>query len=127
MPAKNGSFEVPYRSAKIVFEDGDYAGLEIHCYLDIPLEEFFGFQRLLEGEGMEKGLRAFGDDILQSWNLTIEAAAVPASGEGFMRLPLRVALHVVARWVEAISEVPAPLVKPSPHGSAKGQRSRPSS
>lgn len=123
MAGKNGHYEVPRRTARIKFEGTDYDGAEIICRLDMPLQMMFDFERLarlskagkeIDPEVLEQTFRRFGDEALESWNLSVGGKPVPATAEGFLAQPPPFAMLIVSKWMETVGDTPDPLVATAP-------------
>lgn len=113
-------FKVPRRTCRLVL-DGDFKGAEAVAHFDVDLGIYFDFAGLegsQDAEGIKQAMRRFGDIILISWNLEDEAGEpLPATADGFMRLPLNIAQALMGAWVQAVQEVPAPLEEGSTSGA----------
>ena len=109
-------YTVERRTARLEFED--YPGAWARCVLDIGLGEFFEFQKVDSSD--VDALRAihqrFGDDILIEWNLDIDGAELPATGEGFMLLPPILIRSIIQAWSEAVQGIAGPLGSGSQNG-----------
>ena len=107
-------FKIDRRTAKVLFQDGDYAGAEAYCFLDVSMDLFLRFQRISAEGNDHDTARAifydFGEKILQSWNLAeADGTVIPATGDGFMSLPPKLATETILRWTQAVGAVSAPL------------------
>lgn len=102
-------FKVPRRQARVTFEEGhDYHGAEVVLNLDLPTAAIFELQRLQATDG-DAAVRMFADDALVSWNVEDEAGPVPASYEGAKTQPSAFILALMQKWMEAATDIPAPL------------------
>lgn len=115
-------FELPEQLADVTFEEGhELHGLQMTLSLDTPLEFLLEAKRVnlaaADIDDAGEFFRRFGDVALVDWNLKIRGRAVEANGEGLRQLPARVIWQVFQRWMEVVTEVPAPLVEPSPSTS----------
>lgn len=111
-------FEIPKRTATLDFEA--YPGLEVVVNLDVKLGTFFDLTELADSgdlKTIKQALSDFGDNVLISWNAEEEGRAIPATAEGIMALPFQMAKDVLEGWMRGITELPAPLVEPSPNGT----------
>lgn len=115
--AKNGHYEVPRRTARLVFEGTDYDGAEVVCRLDVPLQMFFDFQRMVgqsdDPDVIEQAFRRFSDDVLMEWNLTDAGKPIPATAEGFLAQPPAFAMLILTKWIEGVGAVSVPLAPAS--------------
>ena len=112
------------RNLRIVFEDGDYAGAEIVCRLNVPIGIVMELSRLstaltaLEASAFEDLATRFVDDALVEWNLEEEdGSSVELSQEGFRSLPLPLRQAMIMHWVTKVAEVPVPLGAKSSAGN----------
>jgi hypothetical protein len=114
-------YRIPRRTARIVLE-GDYEGAEAVARLDVDMGFFFDVQEMLNSGDtarVKEAFQKFGDDALMEWNLEDDdGAALPATGEGMMRIPTFLALAMMKRWSESVGQIPGPLVVPSLNGRA---------
>lgn len=106
------TFEVVRRNAQMTFEGTEFEGLELSCQLDVATEVLLEFAELTENDSPSlRGalFRRWGDEILLDWNLTEKGTPVPASGAGVLSLPPVLANAILARWMEEVAGVTAPL------------------
>lgn len=115
------AFKEPSRTLRIVFDDEDYAGAEVVCRRTVPMSVYFGMARAQQGENIgeiEEAVRAFGDDVLVSWNVVDEDDnALPANGEGMTAVSFLFARQILAGWMAGMAGLPAPLDDASSNGS----------
>ncbi len=110
-------FKVPKRTAVLKFE-GDYEGAEVKIRLDAPIGTFLEIQDLVTAGKQLEVFAVFGDELLISWNLEDDKGKpLPATGTGMKALPIAFGNVLIAEWLEAIQNVPAPLAKTSAAGS----------
>ena len=113
-------FQVPRKTARLIFEDSEYDGCEVVCAVDVSFEQLAYFAGVGEGTDNEEMFRAFADGFIISWN--IEDAGgnpLPADGDGIVKLPAWFAILIMQGWQEAmveLSKVPDPLDGPSKNG-----------
>ena len=79
----------------------------IEARLDVDLKTFLNLQ-LLAGDSDPEKLRSafslFGDEILESWNLTDEDGTVlSADAKGFLSLPPILGTAILSAWTSAVS------------------------
>ena len=117
------SYEIPIVTAPLPPIDG-HPGLEVVVSLSVPFESFLLFSRLASGEmdDMDAGIQQFGDEIIQSWNITSKGVDVPATGEGFKKLPAVMLLGIMAAWLQAVREPGAPLGQGSISGPSSPEQ-----
>ena len=102
-------FQVPRRTARVTFEEGhDYHGAEVVLNLDLPTAAIFELQRLQATDG-DAAVRMFAEDALVSWNVEDGGAPVPASYDGAKTQPSAFILALMQKWLEAATDIPAPL------------------
>lgn len=103
-------FEEPQDTARLVFE-GDYAGAEVVCRLNVPLGTYFAIGKSQSGgnDAAEEALRLLGDNVLVAWNVERNGQPVPANGDGMMQISPRFATLILGEWLKVAAEVPAPL------------------
>jgi hypothetical protein len=107
-------FRLPERTAGITFEGTDYDGAEIQVRLTVTFAQFIALRELAQGEDQEGMARQFGETVLMDWNLEgADGKPIPATGPGMLEIPLDLANLVVQQWVEAVANVPTPLVERS--------------
>ncbi|MCJ7804250.1 hypothetical protein MUP35_00745 [Patescibacteria group bacterium] len=117
-----GSFKFKQRTAKLVFEDEEYAGAEVRVQLDFPIGEFMTIQRLQTDPDSVEELCRFIAGVLIDWNLEDEQGAIPATYEGVLKVPPLFIRRLCEELVKALTGPSAPLVQPSPAGrSSEGQ------
>jgi hypothetical protein len=113
----------PKRRANVTIADGDYEGLELGLSLSISLGDFINFQhnRWSDDSTLATQVEAmdwFADNVLIDWNLTEDdgETPVPADSTGFRSLEPAMAITIVNRWRDAVTEVEIPLGLPSRNG-----------
>lgn len=104
----------------LVFDDSEYAGLEIEAkslafgdFLDVSTR----FSKAdLTGDDISSVLAAFANSLVR-WNLEDDSdQPVPATVEGVRSLDLPFILAVVSAWINGIAGTPGDLGKDSPSG-----------
>ena len=121
-------------SVEIEITEGAYAGLWMQCASVTSMGGYFTFaRRAVEGasqeeiwEGNDAKLARFGDEVLIDWNLDDSAGRpLPATADGMRSIPLDLAFDLLNRWLEALTEVPAPLGAESNSGNTSEEGSIP--
>jgi hypothetical protein len=111
------------RTYKLVFEDPEFAGLEVRMR-GLSLDRLVQISRVLQGENLvdqadDSGrTELFGllADGLIGWNLEDEdGTPVPTDVAAIRAQPLDLVMQVVGAWRRAVTEVSAPL-EPSLNG-----------
>jgi len=123
MSKKNGGYSVPRKTCVLVLA-GDFEGAEARCRLDVGMGAYLTFQRLAdaqEPDKLEEACRKFGDEVLVDWNFKDDGEAIPADGDGFLRIPPELALAMLKAWSEAMTGLPAPLGGGSPSSEEDSQ------
>ena len=118
MAKKRKPFRLPERIVTLFFEDGPYVGLELDVRLRAPMSvfwQFAGASEIDEPNEVRDLCLQFADSVLVGWNLEDRNGPVPCTPEAFAdRLDQVTQAQIMARWVSAVSAVPAPLASPSP-------------
>lgn len=101
MSKRNGHFELPIRTARLVFED-EWAGAEVRVRLDVPLSMIFRFQELGDDAAKLRDAYAeFAESVLIGWNITIGGEEIPATADGLLRAPATFVAAVIREWIAA--------------------------
>lgn len=115
------AFKEPSRTLRIVFDDEDYAGAEVVCRRTVPMSVYFGMARAQQGENIgeiEEAVKAFGDEVLVSWNVVDDDdKPLPANGEGMTAVSFMFARQILSGWMAGMAGLPGPLVEPSSDGN----------
>lgn len=114
-------FVVP-RKLRIAFDEGDYAGAEIICRLDAPIEAFLALTQAktdgLDPEVLTGLEQSFVEHVLVDWNcLEEDGEKTPLTYEGFHSLPVPMRLGIIQHWATKVTDIPLPLGKPSSNGN----------
>jgi hypothetical protein len=101
------NFMVPQRELQINLE-GDFGGAELTCKLDVSIGTFVNLQKLSANENtIVESYKMFGDEILISWNFTDDKGkAIPANGDGMLRLSPALAIGIITAWTSQASGNP---------------------
>jgi len=119
-------FKFHQRTAKLIFEDEDYAGAEVRVSLDFPIGDFLTLQRLQADPNSIEQLCKFIAGLLVDWNLEdAKGVAIPVTYEGVLQVPPLFVRRLCEELVKALSEPTVPLVKESPDGSQSEEPSTP--
>ena len=94
------AFKIPNREVVLIFE-GDYEAAEVVCRSAVSMATFLQFQNI--EDDLEAGFRKFGEDVLLRWDLEDDSGALPADGDGMMRLPPDLATAILGSWSDQIS------------------------
>ncbi len=136
-----GGWEASGNTATLEFAEGSRArGATVVVSLDLPLGDYFAFQRALAeaneikratargedvpdtndgGEGALPGLlRRFGEIGLVSWDVLVNGVAVPADADGLAAVPLPVAVDFVIAWLNVATTPSGGSPAASPNGAA---------
>lgn len=110
-----GGFRLPVRSVTLVFEDGDYLGLEVEVRTNVGMDFYFDtleWQELkTEPAEVREFARGWAAEVLVGWNLEdARGKPVPHTPEQFTARfePYAIGL-VIGKWLEAMGTVAAPL------------------
>ncbi len=106
---------------KLEFPDNpDLNEINAECALDVPLSTFFDIQAMVGSETPEAVRDAcilFGQEILKSWDLQgNDGKDIPATGAGFLSLPLNLATEIMASWTATVGL--SGKASPSPNGGS---------
>lgn len=108
-------YKVP-KLLRLKYEEGEYAGAEIACRMNVRMEMLFEISRIGESLASEDGAavddlsRRFAGEVLAEWNLEEEdGTPTPATEAEFMALPLPLRISVIQNWAGKVADVPAPL------------------
>lgn len=124
------TFTLPERTATLVFEDGPLHGLEVEVLLSLSFDALFKMQRLADAsikeaslDSINELLRFFAGSMLRGWNLTDANGPVPCTPDAFTATldPINGGL-LLARYLQAVGQVPAPLAARSRNGSTSKAR-----
>ena len=113
-------FKVPKRDGQITFPGTIYEGIEITCVLDVPLSVFSQIAAAASGsiEQVVEANRLWAEHALKGWNIDDDKGkAIKATVDNFIDQPPAFISAVVLRWIDAVTEMPAPLEEPSPNGA----------
>lgn len=105
-------FDIDGTTVALEFVEGTVlARAKVECSLDVTLREFMAIRRLLRQaddladdgklDEVEALHRQIGDSILRAWDLQRGGQPIPASGEEFAKLPLRMVNAIVGAWLDA--------------------------
>jgi len=119
------SFKFKQRTARLIFEDEEYAGAEVRVQLDFPIGEFMLIQRLQSDPDSVEQLCQFIASVLIDWNLEDAKGPIPATYEGVLRIPPLFTRRLCEELVKALTAPAAPLVPPSPAGKLSEEPSIP--
>ena len=113
----NNKYELPEEIGHFFFnEESDYPGVEFDAHIDIPIGELFKYQTTDWDTEAESMLKQWGDQVLVSWNLTKNGAAIPADGVGIFRPGIRMIRDMMKAWSDGVVDPPPPLLPPSTDG-----------
>ena len=111
-------YRIPKRTARIVFDGGEYEGAEVRTQLDVPIGLFLEIQDLVNNDRALQVFERFGDGALVDWNLEDDnGKPIPATGKGMLAIPAALANIIIEQWVEAVANPPAPLPRSSGNGN----------
>jgi len=124
MSEKNGLYNIEPRTCVLVLEE--FAGAEVRCRLDVGTNVWLAIFRLSNSQDpdlIDEAYRCFGDVVLKEWNIVLEGESLPATGEGFLRMPPAIGGAMIQAWLATMTEIPAPLGEGSP--SSQGDSPEP--
>jgi hypothetical protein len=119
-------WEVPRRTARIVFEDGEYDGAIVKTALDGSLNVYLDYVQLTEKNSpaeVAEAVRRFGDELLIEWNVKVNGHPIEPTGEGMCQIPMPFAILILQTWMKAMAEPSGPLEESTSDGgtSAEGK------
>ena len=107
---KTTGFQIPKRTARLVFTDSIYAGAEVVVRLDIPMQVFIEIQDLIDEGHPLKLFKVFGDYVLDEWNLQDDnGKPFEVGGVGMNQIDFNLANLIMQEWMEVATSPPAPL------------------
>ena len=122
-------YRLPQRTAVLDFEGTPYDGARVRCRLSVSLRTLLDLQGLAESRDaaeLRVGFMRFGAEVLLGWNLEYpDGAPIPAGAEGMLDLDQEFAQELMTRWVQVVSQPPAPLGGPSGNGATSAGLSAP--
>ena len=106
-------FEVPRNDTRLrlVFDDPGLGGLEVVCRM-VSLGTFLELMDLGAASTLgdvRVAYKRFGDEVVESWNLTQDGQPVEASGAAVLGLDKDFARMIFTAWQRNILAVPSPL------------------
>lgn len=103
------------------FEEGPWIGARVHVRLATPLAFYFDILGAINSgklATLRAGLRGWATDVLLDWNISgPDGTPIPATADGFERLPLPGATMMVRAWLNKVPDVDLPLGPGSPDGA----------
>ena len=111
-------------TALLDFSDGDFAGAEVRCSLDVSFDTWLRYQGAADTtEAFQARIKHFGEEILVDWNvLDKKGKPRPANAAGMSAIGMTFARMIIGTWLGAIGWVDAPLVGGSPNGRTPAKR-----
>lgn len=120
------------RNLRIIFDEGDAAGAEIVCRLNVPIGVLMEIshigQAMTEADigGLAEISALFVDQVLVSWNLEEEdGSPIPLTQVGLESLPVSLRQAILMHWITTVVTIPVPLGAKSPNGNGLAERSIP--
>lgn len=98
-------FELSDRSVTLQFDGGPADGATVKVR-SMSIRELIAVRRLSQTEGLEgyeDVLRTFGENVLESWDITMRGEPIAANGDGMCMIPMDVANAIVSAWNRWIS------------------------
>ena len=114
------AFQLSSITTRLKFDNESLNDMAVEVRADVPLRTFFDLQLWMSSsdpEQMRNACVLFGDSVLHSWDLEDESGQLPATGEGFLALPLRLAMEVITAWTNEVSSAGNAL-SPSLNGTS---------
>lgn len=121
-------YEPKRQNVRLVFDDPEMNGLEVSCR-PVSMDTFLDIATLDAGDispvEVRRIVERFGDEILDSWNVTNDGQPVPPTLPGFVSQERTFCEAIIKAWIQALSGVPVPLDPPSPNGDTSEALSTP--
>ena len=116
----NMSFALAGLTQTLVFENVDLNEMYVQVKSDVSLKTFFDLQLMMGTQDPQKMMEAcllFVDVVLDDWAVTRDEQKIPANGEGFLSLPMTLAMEVIKAWTETVASAGEAL-SPSLNGGS---------
>lgn len=107
-------------------EPKGYPGVIVTALPPMSLRELFALKKIADNvslstdeemAALDAGLKRFGDEFLDSWNVNLRGKEVEANGDGLLSLPTRLQFEILKSWlIAAQGGIEAPLAQPSSNG-----------
>jgi hypothetical protein len=87
-----------------------YPGVVVTVAMPQTLRELFALRRIATIDGiddeqdadvLDAALKGFADRFVKAWNLKLSGEKVPADGDGYLRLPMRLQFEILKAWLAA--------------------------
>jgi hypothetical protein len=87
-----------------------YPGVVVTVAMPQTLRELFALRRIATIDGiddeqdadvLDAALKSFADRFVKAWNLKLSGEKVPADGDGYLRLPMRLQFEILKAWLSA--------------------------
>lgn len=118
-------YQVPVRTATLVFEDGDLKGLELEARLNLPFSTLYQLIDAVSGKRrsvaeVREVLTLFATECLIGWNLERDGQPVPCTPQNLLdTFDPASAGAMLNRYIGAVGEIGAPLPRPSVAGRTR--------
>jgi hypothetical protein len=102
----NMAFALAGLTETLTFENVDLNEMYVQVKSDVSLKTFFDLQLMMGTQDPQKMMEAcilFGDEVLQDWSVTRDEKKIPADGEGFLSLPMTLAMEVIKAWTDTVA------------------------
>ena len=112
--SKNGvkPFRLTTTQARLLFDNTEFAGMEVMTRLNVPLGVFLDLQSLASQDGgtdagaLKQAFELFASDVLISWNIEDEYGnALPANGVGMLEITPQIATAILKAWTESVGQL----------------------
>jgi len=120
-------YELQEKNVSITWAPGtELAGLRAVLSLDAPADLLIRMEGFEQAPTAEKRdlMREFGDAVLVEWDMHVKGQPIPATGDGMLRLPMRVVAAVMKQWTDAVAGE-GPLGQPSSDTTGLAELSTP--
>ncbi len=131
-------FDIKVKTSTFVLGD-EYGGAEMELVVEMSLQDYLDLKAMTDVRGFQDDatedevaeamttftdrVRAWGDNIIEKWNIRRKGVELPATGDGFLRLPHELRNAILRTWMEYMGTVDPKLSEGSKSGKRSGGRS----
>ena len=104
----------------LTFENPELDEMFVEVKSDVSLKTFFDLQLMMGTQDPQKMMEAcilFGDMVLHGWSVTRDGENISADGDGFMSLPMTLAMEIIKAWTDTVATAGEAL-SPSRNGGS---------
>lgn len=131
-------YDIKVKTSTFVLGD-EYGGAEMELVVEMSLQDYLDLKAMTDVRGFQDDateeevaeamttftdrVRAWGDNIIEKWNIRRKNVELPATGDGFLRLPHELRNAILRTWMEHMGNVDPKLSEGSKNGKQSGGRS----